>query len=512
MKVVTVSQMRDLERIAIENCGVPSLLLMENAAAGFLAALQSEFGEIKGKKIHVFCGKGNNGGDGLAIARMAHNLNADVSITLLFDEAAAAGDAKTNLEIVKKMGIPFTDAAQCLHCDIIVDAVFGTGFHGETTGETKQCIEFINESNAFVASVDIPSGVSADTGQASSGSVFADLCVTFAALKPGHLLFPGRGHFLKLIKVNISVPREVINELQSGYDVINNSKRKLIPKRETNSHKGSFGKALAFVGASGMSGAAVLSSSAILRSGAGMATAAVPETVSGTVAAHLTSVMTLPLPCENGILAENTADLLLEKLKNQDVLLAGCGIGTSETAKKTVCRLVTENEKPMVLDADGLNAVSGCTELLLKKKCELILTPHIVEFSRLTGLSVTDIKENPIAAARSFSQKFQVTLVLKDAVTVVAAKDGTVSVSPCSNSGMATAGSGDVLAGIITGLLAQGAAPAHAAVGGVYIHLAAGSIARKAKGEYGMTSEDLLSAVPAAFMEEIDIAPEIKEW
>ena len=166
----------------------------------------------------------------------------------------------------------------------------------------------------------------------------------------------------------------------------------------------------------------------------------------------------------------------------------------------------------MVLDADGLNAVSGCTELLLEKKCELILTPHIVEFSRLTGLTVLKIKENPILAAREFAQKFQVTLVLKDAVTVVAAKDGTVFISPSSNSGLATAGSGDVLAGIITGLLSQGARPEHAAVGGVYLHLAAGNIARKAKGEYGMTSEDLLSSVPAAFMEEIDIAPDIKEW
>ena len=512
MKVVNVPQMRGLERAATDGCGVPSLLLMENAAAGFLMALERETGSVAGKKIHIFCGKGNNGGDGFAIARMAHNLHADVTITLVFDETAAAGDAKTNLEIVKKMGIPFTDAVQCLACDIIVDAVFGTGFHGETEGYAKLCIDAINESGAFVASVDIPSGVSANTGHASSASVFADLCVTFAAIKPGHLLFPGRGHFLKLIKVNISVPREVINELRSGYDVIDNSKASLIPKRETNSHKGSYGKALAFVGSLGMSGAAVLSASAILKSGAGMATAAVPETVLDAVCTRLTSVMTVPLPCENGCLTEHAAGLLLEKLKHQDVLLAGCGIGTSEAAKKTVCRLVTESEKPMVLDADGLNAVSGCPELLLKKKCELVLTPHVVEFSRLSGFTVLKIKEDPISAAREFAQKFQVTLVLKDAVTVVAEKDGTVSISPSSNSGMATAGSGDVLAGIITGLLAQGARPEHAAVGGVYLHLAAGNIARKAKGEYGMTSEDLLSSVPAAFMEEIDIAPDIKEW
>lgn len=512
MKVVNVSQMRELEQIAIEEYGVPSLLLMENAAAGFVSALQSETGPVSGKKIHIFCGRGNNGGDGFAIARMLHNLNADVSITLLFDETTAAGDAKINLEIVKKMGIPFSESTQCLNCDIIVDAIFGTGFHGETEGTAKTCIDLINESTAYTASVDIPSGVAADTGRASASSVYADLCVTFAALKPGHLLFPGRAHFKKLIKTDISVPIQVINQLQSGYDVIDKSKAKLIPERKANSHKGSFGKALAFVGSLGMSGAAVLSSSAVLKSGAGMATAAVPETALNTVASHLTSVMTLPLPCENGVLTENAAELLLEKLKHQDVLLAGCGIGTSEAAKKTIYRLVTENEKPMVLDADGLNAVSACPEILSRKKCELILTPHLVEFSRLTGLSVSEIKENPISAARTFALKYQVTLVLKDAVTVVVGKTGTVFVSPCSNSGLATAGSGDVLAGIITGLLAQGAKPEDAAVCGVYIHLAAGHTARKAKGEYGMTSEDLLCAVPAAFMEEIDIAPEIKEW
>lgn len=511
MKVVNVSQMRELERIATEDCGVPSLLLMENAAEGFLRALQSETGLMAGKSVHVFCGRGNNGGDGLAIARMAHNLNANVAVTLLFDEAEAAGDAETNLAIVKKMKIPIAEAAQCLSCDIVIDAIFGTGFHGEITGKAKQCVELINKSNAFVASVDIPSGISADSGQASSVSVFADLCVTFAALKPGQLLFPGRAHFNKLIKVGISVPREVINRLQSGYDVIDKSKAALIPKRAADSHKGSFGKALAFVGSSGMSGAAVLSSSAILKSGAGMATAAVPETITQICASHFTSVMTQALPCKNGILTEAAADVLSEKLKTQDVLLIGCGIGTSETAKKIVCRFITESDKPTVLDADGINAISDCPELLLRKKCALVLTPHIVEFSRLTGCSASEIKKNPIGLARDFATQYQLTLVLKDAVTVVAEKNGTVFIGSSTNSGLATAGSGDVLAGIITGLLAQGAAPEDAAVCGVYLHLAAGIAARNAKGEYGMTSEDLLKFVPAAFTEHIDISPEIKE-
>lgn len=195
MKLVNVSQMRDLEQIAIKDYSIPSLLLMENAATGFLCALENEIGSIAGKKIHVFCGKGNNGGDGFAIARMAHNKNARVVVTILFDETGAQGDAKTNLDIVKAMGIPFVSLENTSSCDIIVEAIFGTGFHGEVTGRAKDAIHYINQSGAYVASVDIPGGVCADNGNVLSTAVFADLCVTFAAAKVGHMLYPGRNHY-----------------------------------------------------------------------------------------------------------------------------------------------------------------------------------------------------------------------------------------------------------------------------------------------------------------------------
>lgn len=512
MKLVTVAQMRELERIAMEEYHIPSLLLMEHAAAGFVSVLEAEKGSLSEKRIHVFCGQGNNGGDGFAIARMLKNKGADVSITLLCEEDRVKGDANVNLTIARSMEIPFVSAEVCTSCDMIIDAIFGTGFHGETKGEAKRAIDLMNASKAYIASVDIPSGVSADSGEASASSVMADLCVTFAAVKPGHLLFPGRGHLKKLIKTDISVPRSVINGFLSGYDIIDKSAAQFIPVRAANSHKGSFGKALAFVGSKGMSGAAVLSASAILKSGAGMATAAVPESVLPIVASQLTAVMTYALPCENGALTEDAASLLLEKLETQDVLLLGCGIGTSEAAKRAVHHLILHSTKPMVLDADGLNAISDCPDILKQAKAEIVLTPHIMEFSRISGCSVSEIKDSPMETARTFAKTYGVTLVLKDAVTVVAGKTGQIYVSAGSNSGMATAGSGDVLSGIITGLMAQGADPEKAAVAGVYIHLAAGDLARKKKGEYGMTAEDILSAVPEAFMEEIDISPQIKEW
>ena len=503
--------MREWERITTEDFAVPSLLLMENAAAGAVRAIEAEVGSLSGKRVHVFCGKGNNGGDGFAIARMLHNKNAQVVITPLFDENDAKGDAAQNLDMAKKLGIPFVPAGNCLNCDIIVEAIFGTGFHGEVTEDAKIAIEAINESPAFVVSVDIPGGVNADTGKASATAVFADLCVTFSAAKPGHLLYPGKNHYQKLIKTDISIPRQVINAYSGGYDIIDQTAFSRIPKRTPDSHKGSYGKALAFVGSCGMSGAAILSSTAILKSGAGMATAAVPASIQEICASHFKAVMTYKLPEENGMFCEAAADILLEKQAHQDVLLAGCGIGTTDGAKQIICRLLTTWEKPMVLDADGINALTGCPELLLSKKCPLIVTPHVAEFARLAGCSVETVKENPLKHARDFAITYGVTLVLKDATTIVADQDETLSLCPAANSGMATAGSGDVLSGIITGLLAQGASPTDAAVCGVYLHACAGKIAKDAIGEYGMTAEDILSALPHTFQNPIDITPNIKE-
>ena len=502
MKVVDANDMRKLEDYAISDFNVPSIILMENAAQGAVSALISETGDVFGKKIHIFCGGGNNGGDGLAMARILKNKNADVKITLLKDRCDIKGDAKANLTICEKMGIPFVNLCDFNSADIIIDAIFGTGMHGDAAGIFKDAIEKINESHAFVLSVDIPSGVSANSGYASSPSALADLCVTFSALKLGHLLFPGKSYFKKLVKVDISIPQKVINEFESGYDIIDKTCKKLLPKRSNNSHKGSFGKALAYVGGKGTSGAACLSSSAILKSGAGMVMATVPESIYEIVAKHIPSVMVHPITSKKEV---------LDKISWADVLLLGCGTGVNEETKKIVFDLIKTNEKPMCLDADALNIISENPDILLSKKCEIILTPHILEFSRLSGLSVDEIKKKPIECAKAFSKKYGVTLVLKDAVTIVSDKFGHIFISSGSNSGMATAGSGDVLAGIITGLLAQGVAPLESSVLGVYIHLASGMLAKDEKGEFGMTAEDILKAVPYAIKENIDIPPNIKE-
>ncbi len=503
MIAVSVDKMRELEKISIEKLNIPSILLMENAASGFVLALGQELGDLCGKTVCVVCGKGNNGGDGYAIARLLAVGGAKVFIFSVCDTDTLSGDAKTNFNIAKAMGIPFIDNLK--KCDIVVDAIFGTGFHGDIDDNIKSIIESINKSGAYIVSVDIPSGISAQNGQ---GSFFvnADLCVTFGYAKIGHFLHPAKSSYKKLVVAPISIP-----ECSNGFNIITHKTFFKIPKRSERSHKGSFGKALAFVGSSGMAGAAILSGSAILKSGTGMATVASNENIIPSLAHHFPSVMTFGLPTENGELCENAATLIIEKSKDMSALLIGCGLGKSKMTKKAVLELIKNVKIPMVIDADGLNILAENIDVLHRKKADIILTPHIAEFSRLSGYSVAQIKENPIELLKEFSKKYGVTVILKDSVTIIAHKGEHLYVCPAENSGMATAGSGDVLAGIAAGLLSQGIAPLTAAELSVYIHSAAGRIAADTLGEYGMTSTDILNCVPKAFLEIQNITPFIKE-
>ena len=503
MIAISVEKMRELEIRAIKELNIPSILLMENAAYGFVSALKSFYGDLAGKSICVACGKGNNGGDGYAIARLLKISGASVELFSVCDTTQLTGDAKTNFEIAKNIDIQFVNKLENKY-DIIVDAIFGTGFHGEVQKDIADIFERINESSAFIASVDIPSGVCADSGQGED-FIFSDLCVTFGYAKVGQFLFPAKNAYKKLVVVPISIP-----ETDEGINIITDDGFSLIPKRNSNSHKGTFGKSLAFVGSKGMSGAAILSGSAILKSGAGIATVAVAEDVIPTLAHRFPSVMTYPIPTENGDICENAASLILEKSEDMDSVLIGCGLGKSENTKKAVFELIKNLEIPTVIDADGLNILSENIDLLKGKK-NIILTPHIVEFSRLSGYKVSEIKENPIELSRKFAKEYGVTLILKDAITIIADKSGNAAICPAVNSGMATAGSGDVLAGIVAGLLSQGMAPFLASVLSVYLHSSAGRIAAKNLGEYSMTSEDILDNVSKAFLSPQNITPDIKE-
>ena len=492
MKAITVEKMQNLEKKAINEYGIPSIVLMENAATGFVSALNAEYGKVLDKKICILCGKGNNAGDGYAIARLLHFGGAKVYVLPVFDTSLLSGDAKTNADSVKNMGITFIKDLNDEY-DIIIDAIFGTGFHGDVKSPVKELIDEVNNSNSYIASVDVPSGVSL-TDATDNCFIKCDLCITFGYAKVTQFTGSAQSSFKKLIIAPISIPEP------DEYSVLISEKSfSLLPRRNAISHKGTFGKVLAYVGSYGMAGAAVLSGSAVLKSGAGMLTLAVPDDIIPTIVHEFPSAMTLPLNSGTD-LAQNAIDM--------DALLIGCGLGTSDLAKENLIKLIN-CQKPTVIDADGLNILSENIDIIKNKN--VILTPHVAEFSRLSGVSVYDIKKNPVKHITDFCARYGVCVVLKDAVTLICDRCGHLAVCHAPNSGMATAGSGDILAGIITSLLAQGLSVFDAAIAGVYIHSAAGLLAKENLGEAGMTSSDILSFVPKAFMSPCDIAPHIKE-
>lgn len=501
MIAVSVSEMQKLEDKAIKSFDIPSILLMEDAAYGFVLSLMQEIPDISSKKITVICGKGNNGGDGFAIARLLYLKGLDVSVLPLFDGSMLSGDAKKNFDIGNKLNIPFLKKLD--KCDIIVDAIFGTGFRGDVSADIAALIDDINNMGAYIASVDIPSGLSADSGQGTK-YISADLCVTFGCAKIGQFLSPAKTAYKKLIISPISIIS------QGGTDLIFEKTFYDIPKREPDSHKGTYGKALAFVGSFGMAGAAILSGSAVLKSGAGMMSVATADTLIPSLAHHFPSVMTFALPTEDDKI-KVCPELILEKSKEMDAFLIGCGIGTCENVKKTAFEIFKNIQIPTVIDADGLNILAQNIDILKEKKSDFILTPHVAEFSRLSGYSVSEIKKRPIELAKEFATRYGVCIILKDAVTVIADKNGNTALCPAENSGMATAGSGDVLAGIVLSMLSQSIAPYNSARLAVYIHSAAGKIAKDTLGEHGMTSYDILNSLPQAFLKSVDITPKIKE-
>lgn len=494
MKAVTSGQMKEIERIAIEDYNIPSVVLMENAAIGFCNSLLKII-DLSNKKICVFCGRGGNGGDGFAIARHLKNMSCNVSCVIGFDErnaeAALSKDAYINYRIASNMEIeiiPFEEMNE--NYDLLIDALLGTGLKDAPKKPESDLIKAINESASCVVSVDIPSGADASGGKVFGDCVRADFTITFCCEKVGHYLYPCKEYVGKLLTVPISIPKTIVDGLSTGFSILDDDIYSHLPRRYDNSHKGDFGKILAFVGSDGMTGAALLSVSSAFKSGVGMVTVASSKEVLNSLVLSIPEAMTLPLEEKDG------EALLSEALLKNDVLLLGCGIGRSAQAEKLTHKLIETSQKPMVIDADAINHLSKKVDILKNKKAPAILTPHLVEFSRMTGIDKKQIEENKLELALTFSKKYDVFLVLKNADTLVTTPDGVAYICPVSNSGLATAGSGDVLAGIIAGLLAQGASPEVAASAGVYIHSASGALAKERKGERSMTASDIISGLP----------------
>lgn len=514
MKVVTSKEMQELDRKAMEEHGIPGLTLMENAGTCVVEEISAAFGPLQNKAVTVVAGKGNNGGDGLVAARLLHKKGAVVRVFLTSPPDEVRGDAHSNLERYQAAGgkievlktnapSPESLRSALAESDLIVDALFGTGLESNITGTAATAIEVINQirkAGKAVVAVDIPSGIHADTGQVMGVAVRATLTVTFGLPKRGHLLFPGAEHAGKLKVVDIGIPPSLIDQANISAHLLtpHDLAPHLLP-RPADVHKGSFGHVVVVAGSVGKSGAAVLTSLAALRTGAGMVTLATPQSVEASLGSNPPELMTLPL-AETGdkTLAGDALGPLLKFASDKTVVAIGPGLSTHPETTGLVRELLARVTQPVVMDADGLNALVGHLDLLHKIQVPMILTPHPGEMGRLTGLSTQAVQQDRLGVAQAFSQQYKVIVVLKGAHTIIATPEGDLFINPTGNPGMATAGTGDVLTGMIAGLIAQRYEVRLAAQLGVYLHGLAGDLAAQAIGTVGLLASDVIARIPQA--------------
>jgi NAD(P)H-hydrate epimerase len=519
MKLVTSSQMRNIDKKTIQGIGIPGLELMEKAGNGTAQVAKRMLGEPDDKAVAIFCGRGNNGGDGFVVGRYLAQWGAQVQFFLTAKRSDLKGDAKTNLEKAVDLDLPIMeilkekDIPSQIKADLIVDALFGTGFTGEITGYMSDIIERINSSGLPVLSVDIPSGLHADTGQYAGPCVRAHRTATMALPKIGHFVFPGKAKSGKVSVVDIGVPQHVVDEEEISLNLITGEEvREMIPRRPGDAYKGTCGRVVLIAGSTGLTGAAVLASLSCLRAGAGMAILGTPKTLNPIMEMKMTEVMTHPLPDvrKKGALALRGLGEIRELLKWGDCCAIGPGLGQHFETIELVQRLVSRLKMPAVIDADGLNALAKNVSVIKECKAPLILTPHIGELSRLNGVPIPDIDKDKIKYASEFAREYGCVLVFKGAPTTISEPGGQTYVNPTGNAGMATAGSGDVLTGIIAGLLTQKLLlekdkemreiMLEAALAGVHVHGLTGDLAKEEKGEMGMMAGDMMEKTPEALL------------
>jgi NAD(P)H-hydrate epimerase len=507
MKVVTSLEMKEIDSITINKIGIPSCVLMERAGLIVSSKILELFNF---KKAIVIVGSGNNGGDGLVVARNLKNEGWDIKTFITTDPKKLKDDALMQYKIALNFGLQIDNIEKFInyHQDLtkeyplIIDAIFGTGLSKNITGLYEKVINAINNSNAQVVSIDIPSGISSDTGQIMGIAVKANHTITFGLPKRGHLLYPGFINTGNLHIENIGFPESLLKSDNIKVDLIErNLIRSIIPKREKYSHKGTYGHVLIVGGSQGKTGACLMSSKACIKAGAGLVTIGIAESLKHVYESRVTEEMTYILPDKKGTISYNAADKILNFLnENADILAIGPGLGLNSDIVKIISEIIKNSNKPMIIDADGLNALKGNIDILLKRKNEIILTPHPGEMMRLVNLESKDsIENNRIEFAQKFSTKYKVYLVLKGVPTVISTPDGYVYINPTGNPGMATAGSGDVLTGIIAGLYAQNKSALNSCILATYIHGLAGDIAAKEYGEISLTATDIINKISDAF-------------
>jgi ADP-dependent NAD(P)H-hydrate dehydratase / NAD(P)H-hydrate epimerase len=509
LKLVTSESMRQTDRQAIDKEGIPSLTLMENAGRGVAERILADYlTDTHSKRAVVMCGTGNNGGDGFVVARYLYQAGADVSCILVGDESRLSSECAHNYNLAKDLHIPIVHVASpdtlpsVLQCDIIIDALCGTGFSGSARGLMADAIHLINNCKAIRIAIDIPSGVNADNGACEGGAVTADLTCTLALPKIGLFVSPGREHAGQVEIIPIGIPSRIIDECPSPCELITSEDvASFLPKRKPDGHKFDFGTLLIVGGSTGLTGAVALAGESALRTGCGMARIACPAAVLPIIAQMIREATTIPLPDagKRGAFALRGLGDLRKAANENSAVVIGPGIGRHHETMELVRRFVVTCERPLVVDADSLNAFEGHSDLLAKSNSPRVLTPHSGEFKRLTGeITAQDIHER-IAQTTRWAKKFSSVMVLKGSPTLIASPDGACFLNPTGNNGMATGGSGDVLSGIIGSLLAQGMTPLEAAVTGTYLHGLAGDIVAESIGVRSLIAGDLVSSISDAF-------------
>ncbi len=513
MFLVTSKEMQRMDHRTIESFGIPGRVLMENAGRGATAFFLETIYRFHNGPVGVMAGRGNNGGDGFVMARYLHQKGIAVTVYLLSQRDRLTGDAAANLHLLDAMGVAVVEIADqnafdahqrmMLHHHTWIDAILGTGLKSDVRGFFRTAIEFINHQNRPVFAVDIPSGLDADNGLIRGTCIQAMATATFGLAKVGHLTYPGRSVTGRLKVIEIGIPPHIAIDVGCGQRLITaTTAKRFFPLRSATAHKGQTGHLLVLAGSPGKTGAAAMASMSAMRVGAGLVTLGIPRSLNNVLESLVTEAMTVPLAeTDQGTVDESAVDTILSLVDGKRCLAVGPGIGTHPSTGRLLARLIQASPVPIVIDADALTLIAHDRGMLSNAKAPIVITPHPGEMARLSGHSTADIQGDRIGHARAFAQQHGVIVVLKGAGTAVAQPDGTVFINPTGNPGMAAGGMGDVLTGIIAGLITQGMSVDEAARSGVYLHgLAADRVARL-KAPVGYLATETMETLPEALHE-----------
>jgi NAD(P)H-hydrate epimerase len=508
MRLVKASEIQEMDRITIQELGIPGAVLMENAARGAARVFLDHFAPSTNSHVVVLCGRGNNGGDGYVMARYLHQAGFRVTVILLSKLNNVSGDALINLKVIKKMGLEILEVPDAKRwgtkrrvlrsCDYIIDGILGTGLNSPVKGFYSQVLKYVNALGKPIMAIDIPSGLNADTGQIMGLAIKAELTATFGFPKVGHLIFPGADLVGRLVRIDIGIPDSVATQVPMSSVMTDPSDLShLFAIENQDIHKGNRGHLLVLSGSTGKTGAATLTALGGLRAGAGLVTLGVPKSLNPILESKLTEAMTEPLPeTSDGSLSLKAEKRIRALMEGKTALALGPGLSTDPETASLVRRIVAGSRLPMVIDADGLNALSQDQSSISNCSQSAILTPHPGEMARLTGTKTSAIQHDRIGTSIQFVKKYGCYLVLKGARTLIAQPDGKLYVNPTGNPALSSGGAGDVLTGLIGGFLARGWSMAEAAIAGVYLHGMAADYLAEDMGQVGVLAGELLDVLP----------------